>query len=76
MQICKHLDNVHCFQFCLRNVTKYFTVNKKTKEVWCNALWGNLLWGNAFEFPIDFGLISIPNMLNFHHNLIEKYNIK
>ena len=61
IKICKDLGNIHRFQHCLRSVSKNFTVNKM-KDI--------SLWGNAYEFSIDFGLISIANILNFHDSLM------
>ena len=51
---------------CLENVSKDFSVDEMKKTG---------LYGTVYEFSIDYGAISIDNILNIHKHLIKKYSI-
>ena len=33
------------------------------------------LYGTVYEFNVDYGVISVDNILNIHKYLLKKYNI-
>ena len=51
---------------CLGNISNDFSVsNMKTTG----------LYGTVYEFSVDYGAISVDNILNIHKHLMKKYNI-
>ena len=52
---------------CLGNISKYFSVNNMKKTG---------LYGTVYEFSVDYGVISVDNILNIHKYLTKKYNIE
>ena len=51
---------------CLGNVSKDFSVDEMKKTG---------LYGTVYEFSVDYGAISVDNILNIHKYLTKKYNI-
>ena len=51
---------------CLGNISKYFSVNNMKKTG---------LHGTVYEFSVDYGVISVDNILNIHKYLTRKHNI-
>ena len=52
---------------CLGNILKDFSVNNMKKETG--------LYGTAYEFSVDYGVISVENIFNIHKYLTKKHNI-
>ena len=50
----------------LGNISKDFSVVNMKKTG---------LYGTVYEFSVDYGAISVDNILNIHKHLIKKYNI-
>ena len=50
---------------CLENVSKDFSVSNMEKTV---------LYGTVYEFSVDYGAISVDNILSIHKYLIKKHN--
>ena len=55
-------SNILCFE----NSSKDFSVDEMKKPG---------LYGTVYEFSVDYGVISVDNILNIHKYLIKKYNI-
>ena len=51
---------------CLGNFSKYFSVSNMKKKG---------LYGIVYEFSVDYGDISVDNILNIHKYLTKKHNI-
>ena len=51
---------------CLGNVSKDFSVSNMKKTG---------LYGTVYEFSVDYGAISVDNILNIHKYLTKKHNI-
>ena len=51
---------------CLGNISKYFSVNNMKKTG---------LHGTVYEFSVDYGVISVDNILNIHKYLTKQYKI-
>ena len=51
---------------CLGNISKYFSVDDMKKTG---------LYGTVYEFSVDYGAISVDNILNIHKYLTKKHNI-
>ena len=51
---------------CLGNISKYFSTNDMKKTG---------LYGDVYDFSIDYGDISVDNILKIHKYLIKKHNI-
>ena len=52
---------------CLGNISKDFSVNNMKKET--------VLYGTAYGFSVDYGIISVENILNVRKYLTKKHNI-
>ena len=52
---------------CLGNISKDFSVNNMKKETG--------LYGTVYGFSVDYGVISVENILNIHKYLTKKQNI-
>ena len=52
---------------CLGNISKDFSVNNMKKET--------VLYGTAYGFSVDYGIISVENILNIRKYLTKKHNI-
>ena len=55
-------SNILCFE----NSSKDFSVDEMKKLG---------LYGTVYELSVDYGVISVDNLLNIHKYLIKKYNI-
>ena len=51
---------------CLENVSKDLSVSNMEKTV---------LYGTVYEFSVDYGAISVDNILSIHKYLTKKHNI-
>ena len=51
---------------CLGNFSKYFSVSNMKKKG---------LYGIVYESSVDYGDISVDNILNIHKYLTKKHNI-
>ena len=51
---------------CLGNISKDFSVDGMKKTG---------LYGTVYEFSVDYGAISVDNILKIHKYLIKKHNI-
>ena len=50
---------------CLGNISKDFSVSNMKKTE---------LYGTVYEFSVDYGDISVDNILNVHKYLTKKHN--
>ena len=50
---------------CLRNVSKDFSASNMKKTG---------LYGTIYDFSVDYGAISVDNILSIHKYLIKKHN--
>ena len=55
-------SNILCFE----NSSKDFSVDQMKKLG---------LYGTVYELSVDYGVISVDNLLKIHKYLIKKYNI-
>ena len=51
---------------CFRNISKYFSVNNMKKTG---------LHGTVYKFSVDYGVISVDNILKIHKYLTKKHSI-
>ena len=51
---------------CLGNIAKDFSVNNMKKTGF---------YGTVYGFSVDYGVISVDNILNIHKYLTRKHNI-
>ena len=51
---------------CFGNISKDFSVSNMKKTG---------LYGTVYDFSVDYGAISVDNILNIHKYLMKKYNI-
>ena len=51
---------------CLGNISKYFSVNNMKKTG---------LHGTVYKFSVDYGVISVDNILKIHKYLTKKHSI-
>ena len=54
------------YPLCLGNISKDFLTSNMKKTG---------LYGSVYDFSVDYGDISVDNILNIHKYLIKKHNI-